>query len=220
MAMNTPTETPAVIGVEPVPGRVILFPEEKLETGELIIKTRALKKYLVNGSLIKGSGYKVYTISGNEKFWIENPTVFNGLGYKWNWIKTIDDTLLNEYIEGSSISTIKKHPNGTLIKYSYVESRQFYCTFYERLVKEMKEFKRLKKMIKSGINIIICGYDANEKLNKNNIKEWYLNSKFPFGHESVLFTMLICKEKEYPWKKYKTEEFKKFFYLKLFLLFF
>ncbi len=93
------------------------FNRGKKITPEMTFTTKTFKKKFVNGSLVKGSGYKVYIINGNEKFWIESAGVFNGLNYKWSWIQTVDNVFLNEYKEGKSIKSSKSHPNGTLIKY-------------------------------------------------------------------------------------------------------
>jgi hypothetical protein len=89
---------------------------------------------------------------------------------------------------------------------TYIESRQFYCNFYERLVIEQEEYKKLIKLVEDGYNICICGYDAFE-MSYNDIEKEYLNKNFPFGHERVLFTMLIEKPDNYPWRKYKNYDF-------------
>ena len=93
------------------------FGKKKKITPEMTFVTRTLKKQFANGSLIRGSGYKVYFINGNEKFWIENADVFSKLGYSWNWIQKVENSALNEYKEGKSITSSKSHPDGTLIKY-------------------------------------------------------------------------------------------------------
>ncbi|MCK4891568.1 MAG: fibronectin type III domain-containing protein, partial [Candidatus Pacebacteria bacterium] len=94
------------------------FYKKKKITSEMTFKTKPLAKKIPNGSLVKGSGYKVYVISGNEKLWIESADVFNKLGYGWDWIQTIDNVFLNEYKEGKSIKKTTSHSDGTLIKYS------------------------------------------------------------------------------------------------------
>lgn len=88
---------------------------------------------------------------------------------------------------------------------SYIESRQFYCTFYERHTKNNEDFKRLKKLINKGYNLQICGYDAYPI--DRSIDEHYKDSSRPFGHELVLYTMLTCSKKDYPWRKYRTYNF-------------
>ena len=94
------------------------FYKKKKITSEMTFKTKPLAKKIPNGSLVKGSGYKVYVISGNEKLWIESADVFNKLKYRWDWIQTIDNVFLNEYKEGKSIKKTTSHSDGTLIKYS------------------------------------------------------------------------------------------------------
>lgn len=88
---------------------------------------------------------------------------------------------------------------------TYIESRQFYCNFYERFALESKDFLYIKSLVMSGVNIQICGYDAAPLV--GSIEEEYLNPRVPFGHERVLYTLLMVPPEEYPWRKYKTFEF-------------
>lgn len=91
--------------------------------------------------------------------------------------------------------------NGKEHHLNHVESRQFYCTFYERLASQTDDYKKLAQMILNGYNLCLCGYDAHEL---GNIEEDYLDTTKPFGHERVLYCMLIG---EYPWRKHKTFDF-------------
>jgi len=96
---------------------------------------------------------------------------------------------------------------------SYFESRQFYCHFYERFAKTLPEFKKLKDLVQQGYNIQICGYDAYPipSLEGKNIadilEQCYKDISRPFGHELVLYSLLVLKPSQYPWRKYKTFEF-------------
>ena len=56
-----------------------------------------------NGSLIRGSGYKVYLIEDGNKKWITSEKVFVNLGYDWNNIILISDEELNLYPNGENI---------------------------------------------------------------------------------------------------------------------
>lgn len=70
------------------------------------------------GALVKiVSDAKVYLLLGTEKYWITDENVFNVLGYKWNWIEDIDESLLEKYTIGSEINYLDRHPNFTLVKY-------------------------------------------------------------------------------------------------------
>lgn len=95
--------------------------------------------------------------------------------------------------------------NGVEKKINYIGSRQFYCNFYERHVRNLKDFVTLKNLIQQGYNLQICGYDAYQPC--KSIEEHYLDGSKPFGHELVLYTMLSLNEEEYPWRKFKTEDF-------------
>jgi len=85
---------------------------------------------------------------------------------------------------------------------SYVQSRQFYCHFLERAVKETKDFKELQDKLANGYNLLLCGWDAEPM--KRSAEEEYLNPETPFGHERVLYCML---KEEYPWRKHKSFEY-------------
>lgn len=95
--------------------------------------------------------------------------------------------------------------DGKLHKVSYFESRQFYCHFYERGIKNNKDFLKLKQMLNDGYNLQICGYDGYD-IDKS-VEECYKDISKPFGHEICLYTMLVHDENEYPWNKYKTFDF-------------
>jgi len=58
-----------------------------------------------NGSLIKGSGPKVYLIENNSKRWITSATAFASNDYQWEAIITITDSELNLYLNGKNITS-------------------------------------------------------------------------------------------------------------------
>lgn len=89
----------------------------KSTTKTMSFRTQLPRKVLRSGSVVKGSGYKVYVIDGNTKRWIKTADVFIKLGYRWKWIEQVEDYLLNDYKEGVVVSGTKNHPDGTLIKY-------------------------------------------------------------------------------------------------------
>ncbi len=91
-----------------------------------------------------------------------------------------------------------KHGNER--RYTYVQSRYFYCYWYEKLVKELDEYKYLVNEINNGLNINICGYDGYQPT--TSLYEHYLDGSRPFGHELVLYTMLVEIPDNYPWKLY------------------
>ena len=92
-------------------------------------------------------------------------------------------------------------------KLSYIESRQFYCNFYERLAAREQDFAKLCTFINEGTDICICGYDAAPLKPGESTEEAYLDPSRPFGHERVLFTMLSTEPNTWPWRKHKTFDF-------------
>ena len=93
--------------------------------------------------------------------------------------------------------------DGSEQRVSYVESRQFYCTFYERHVSLLPEYALLRQRIAEGTNLQLCGYDAYQPT--QSIEACYLDATKPFGHELVLYCMLILEPSEYPWRKHLME---------------
>lgn len=121
------------------------------------------------------------------------------------------------------ISQVWIDKKGTVHCLDRVQARQFYCTFYSRQVKERADFKTLIDNMDSGINMQLIGYDAypceklkgldtNDEKNYDKIVEAIYktyNSPFvTFGHEWVLYTMLLIRDQsKWPWIVYKTFDY-------------
>ncbi|MEA2097775.1 MAG: hypothetical protein U9P70_01720 [Patescibacteria group bacterium] len=83
---------------------IIIITESELELyldGENIEADFNLR---LNGSLVKGSGSKVYLIEDNNKRWITSVAVFISNNYQWEAIITITDSELNSYLDGENIA--------------------------------------------------------------------------------------------------------------------
>lgn len=95
--------------------------------------------------------------------------------------------------------------------YTYIGSRQFYCHYYEVLAGQQPVLTRLRGMLDDGIRLQISGYDAYEPLSvwsgsmEDVMMSCYLDESRPFGHELVLYCMLVLPKKHYPWRKHLTE---------------
>ena len=74
---------------------------EVFENGENIYSVNSNLKQ--DGSLIRGSGYKVYLIENGNKKWITSEKVFVNSGYDWNNIISVSDGELNLYPIGENI---------------------------------------------------------------------------------------------------------------------
>ncbi len=89
----------------------------------------------------------------------------------------------------------------------WIESRQFYCNLYERLIKNNPEFLRLEAMVASGTNVQICGFDA-VPIPDDQSELAYLSDKAPYAHERVLWEMLTQQNQEkWTWRMNKTFDF-------------
>lgn len=90
--------------------------------------------------------------------------------------------------------------DGSTELFSYVESRRFYCTYYERLARTQSEYVQLQALLAEGMNVNIIGYDGRG-LKGEGVLEAYLDESKPFGHELCLMAMLTLSREEYPWGK-------------------
>lgn len=105
--------------------------------------------------------------------------------------------------ENAPVYSIHETLDGEKRKFSYVESRYFYCSAYEALViPNNKEYTTLVDFLDRGYDITICGYDAYDVT--MDIYDHYCDESKPFGHELVLYTLLTTKvEQDYPWHTYR-----------------
>ena len=88
--------------------------------------------------------------------------------------------------------------NGEEKRYNYLQCRYFYCHYYEKLAKKEKDFKILVNYIQNGYNLNIVGYDGYNVT--TSLWDMYNDISKPFGHEMVLYTILIEKDpNKYPW---------------------
>lgn len=83
-------------------------------------------------------------------------------------------------------------------RYNYIECRYFYCYWYRKLVEKKADFKKLQQMLRDGYNLQIIGYDGYP-ITKS-LYEHYIDPAKPFGHELVLYSLLVG---EYPWEIYR-----------------
>ena len=98
-------------------------------------------------------------------------------------------------------------------KYSYVQSRVFYCTYYERLARQTVELATLASMLyDKHQSIIIAGYDArdipvNAGVTDEMVESWYYGESQPFGYEMILHAILYFwyAPEELPWRKAAAE---------------
>lgn len=111
-----------------------------------------------------------------------------------------------DYVNGVNVPMYSVHMDrdGKERHYSYLESRFFYCFWYERLAKQTQDFAILKQKLQDGVNLCICGYDAFQPT--SDLYTHYCDASRPFGHELVLYSLLTIEdEAEYPWTKFYRE---------------
>ncbi|MFH1671254.1 MAG: hypothetical protein ABH889_00550, partial [Candidatus Portnoybacteria bacterium] len=71
-----------------------------------------------DGSLIRGSGQKVYLIELGKKRWIPSPQIFTGNNFGWKYIIRVDDDDLDDYQDGSNLtlSGPNRYPGTIILK--------------------------------------------------------------------------------------------------------
>lgn len=113
-----------------------------------------------------------------------------------------------QFVNGVNVPACSIHidADGQERRYSYLESRFFYCCWYERLAKREPAFDELVKKLDDGVNLRIVGYDAYEPCTRGDLYADYCDATRPFGHEMVLYTLLACNSpQEYPWWRFYRE---------------
>ena len=116
------------------------------------------------------------------------------------------------YVNGvnTPVYSIHLDATGKERKYTYVESRFFYCYWYETLAKQTKDYVNLVKMLDQGYNLNIVGYDAYEP-REDDLYTHYCDASRPFGHEMVLHSLLVIQDpRDYPWQRYYHEHKEKY----------
>lgn len=116
--------------------------------------------------------------------------------------------VLTKHTSGSNINipefSLYYRPDGTPVKYTYLECRYFYCHYYELLAPQTKCYKELRRKLDDGYNLNIVGYDGYPP-NKDQMK-MYMDTNKPYGHEMVLYALLtIPHPDEYPWNIYRVQ---------------
>ncbi len=105
--------------------------------------------------------------------------------------------------KNAPLFSIHKTVSGEERRFTYVQSRYFYCRAYEILAKRTQSYRELCEMHDGGINMIICGYDARPVSHHDDIHVMYADPQHPFGHELVLYSLLtITDSEDYPWNRY------------------
>jgi hypothetical protein len=56
-----------------------------------------------DGTLLQGSGPKVYVMTSGQRHWIPDPATFNASGYQWSAIKRVADADLTAIPEGVAV---------------------------------------------------------------------------------------------------------------------
>jgi hypothetical protein len=99
-------------------------------------------------------------------------------------------------------------------RFSYVESRVFYCCAYERLASATAQFARLCTLREThGVSLEIAGYDGRPLTGAtdDDLYADYCDAAVPYGHERALAALLLCHAhgqhaaRELPWRRYMRE---------------
>lgn len=89
-------------------------------------------------------------------------------------------------------------------RYTYIQCRYFYCHWYEKLAKRTEEYKQLVAKREQGYNLQIVGYDGYKPT--EHLYTHYMDASRPFGHELVLYSLLVIEKPEnYPWNRFYRE---------------
>lgn len=88
--------------------------------------------------------------------------------------------------------------DGAEHRFTYLQCRWFYCYWYARLATKTDEFRDLEHRLNAGWNLNLTGYDGYPVT--RTLYEHYTDTTRPFGHELVLYSLLVG---ERPWERYR-----------------
>ena len=95
---------------------------------------------------------------------------------------------------------------GPARRFTYVQSRAFYCCWYEHLAYHCAAFHRLVAWREqAGVSLVLRGYDGHPL--SADLYADYVDGSKPFGHERVLACMILlhATRGELPWRRYMRE---------------
>lgn len=124
-------------------------------------------------------------------------------GYRHKWYAPYAGADFAHRDNRTPLFSVYTDRHGRERRYNYLQSRYFYCHWYSRLAAASESFKRLHDLRQQGYNLQICGYDGYQVT--NSLWYHYCDTSKPFGHELVLYAMLVLDPSEYPWVRYHRE---------------
>ena len=89
--------------------------------------------------------------------------------------------------------------DGSEKRMTYMQARQLYCKFYEKLAEQRPEFVKLQALLAGGIDIEICGKTAQPLPVLGDYEIAYRDEATPFAHERILAAMLTLAPANRPW---------------------
>jgi hypothetical protein len=123
--------------------------------------------------------------------------------------------IVNQSNVNQAMYSIQLTLTGEERRFTYVESRYFYCCAYEKLVMVQSDFQQLLDWHHTGVDIRLCGYDGHDmgiSSDAETIYQHYCDTTKPFGHERVLYAMIILSNtpQDLPWHRYRREHLSKY----------
>ncbi|MBI2587840.1 hypothetical protein HYW30_00865, partial [Candidatus Azambacteria bacterium] len=74
-----------------------------------------------DGTMLRGPGPEVYVVEHGLRRWVSSERIFREIGYKWENIRQVARSLLEQIPTGLKIVSSAQFPDGTLIKGSRPE---------------------------------------------------------------------------------------------------
>ncbi|MBI1754727.1 hypothetical protein HY250_01415 [Candidatus Azambacteria bacterium] len=73
------------------------------------------------GTLMKGSGERVYFLENGMKRWVPDAAAFNSFEFNWDAIQTVSDEDLLGYPTGKNLDSKSRYPDGALVRANKAE---------------------------------------------------------------------------------------------------
>jgi len=128
-----------------------------------------------DGSLLQGSGSKVYLIELGKRRWIPSPEIFTGNNFGWKYIIRVDDDVLDDYNDGDNLTLSESNRYPETIILSGPEDGE--ATENSEITFEYSGTNPLGPTTDLSFEVFLSGYDDDWKSTSRTSKTYTLSGQ-------------------------------------------
>ena len=152
------------------------------------------KKY-PDGTLLRGSGPKVYLIELEKKRWIPTANIFNGSDFGWKYILNIDDKVLDRFKDGENLTLAEPNKYPETIILSGPEKEQVLDT--SKITFKYSGTNPLGPNSDLTFETYLAGYDTKWQNQGSKYEKTYDLSKDKEKNKSYIFYVRAKNKQKY-----------------------